>query len=315
MTVQAHAQPTRSARGPVHATERALAPDLARGAMLLLIALANAAGVFLASTPGIDPTPQGLDAPTTSSCSCSSTRGRCRCSPSCSGTGWSSSPGGRPRRAPRRERSARCWCAATPGCWSSDSCTASCCTPATSSARTAWSGSCSRCPAPTRRPHLPHRGVVRGLRGPLRPRPRRRGGARHHRRLGSAAGVPTSPFASVTAASYPESVLARLTEWPATVLTMLPFILFVWMGAWAARRRILEEPARHRRLLRWARGGRPRHRRPRWPAHGPARWWVPAGRRRHRGNDQADVRGGRRSSAASGTSRCSGCSRSPCREG
>src|SRR5690606_25632974 len=33
----------------------------ARGAMLLLIALANGTGVFFASTPGVEPTPRGLE--------------------------------------------------------------------------------------------------------------------------------------------------------------------------------------------------------------------------------------------------------------
>ena len=52
---------TAPARGPVRKAERALAPDLARGAMLLLIALANVAGVVFAGEPGLDTTPEGLD--------------------------------------------------------------------------------------------------------------------------------------------------------------------------------------------------------------------------------------------------------------
>ncbi|AKU15405.1 DUF418 domain-containing protein [Luteipulveratus mongoliensis] len=47
-------------RGPVLRTERSLAPDLTRGAMLLFIALANAANCAFASQPGIDPTPHGF---------------------------------------------------------------------------------------------------------------------------------------------------------------------------------------------------------------------------------------------------------------
>jgi uncharacterized membrane protein YeiB len=46
-------------RGPVRRVERALAPDLARGAMLLFIALANAANCAFAGQPGIDGTPHG----------------------------------------------------------------------------------------------------------------------------------------------------------------------------------------------------------------------------------------------------------------
>ncbi|HEY3478814.1 MAG TPA: hypothetical protein VGL02_07930 [Streptomyces sp.] len=58
MTTEARPHP---ARGPVRAGERALAPDLARGAMLLIIALANGANVFFATAPGIDKTPHGFD--------------------------------------------------------------------------------------------------------------------------------------------------------------------------------------------------------------------------------------------------------------
>src|SRR3954467_9350472 len=49
----------RTSRGPVRRVERALAPDLARGAMLLIIALANVAGVVFAGEPGLAATPEG----------------------------------------------------------------------------------------------------------------------------------------------------------------------------------------------------------------------------------------------------------------
>src|SRR6201991_3987792 len=45
---------------PVRRSERALAPDLIRGAMLLFIALANAANFAFAGQPGLDGTPHGL---------------------------------------------------------------------------------------------------------------------------------------------------------------------------------------------------------------------------------------------------------------
>ena len=61
MTADLRTPPPRAERGPVRATERALAPDLARGAMLVFIALANAAGYFLASTPGVETNPQGFE--------------------------------------------------------------------------------------------------------------------------------------------------------------------------------------------------------------------------------------------------------------
>lgn len=54
---------------------------------------------------------------------------------------------------------------------------------------------------------------------------------------------------SLAAGSYLDSLLARLTEWPIHTLTVLGFVFIVWLGMWGARRRVLEEPARHRRLL------------------------------------------------------------------
>jgi uncharacterized membrane protein YeiB len=66
---------------------------------------------------------------------------------------------------------------------------------------------------------------------------------------GSAA-VPTEHINSLAAQDYPHSLLDRLVEWPVHTLTVLPFIVIVWLGTWAARRRVLEEPAAHRRLLR-----------------------------------------------------------------
>jgi uncharacterized membrane protein YeiB len=48
-------------RGPVTGAERALAPDLIRGGMLLLIGLANAANYAFAGQPGLNGTPHGLE--------------------------------------------------------------------------------------------------------------------------------------------------------------------------------------------------------------------------------------------------------------
>jgi uncharacterized membrane protein YeiB len=45
-------------------------------------------------------------------------------------------------------------------------------------------------------------------------------------------------------------VLHRLAEWPVHTATVLPFLVIVWLGIWAARRRLLEEPGRHLTLLR-----------------------------------------------------------------
>ncbi|WP_460336321.1 DUF418 domain-containing protein [Actinoallomurus acanthiterrae] len=59
-----------------------------------------------------------------------------------------------------------------------------------------------------------------------------------------------TPNPSLAASSYGRALLDRLTEWPVHTATVLPFIVIVWLGIWAARRRVLEEPAVHRTLLR-----------------------------------------------------------------
>jgi len=61
--------------------------------------------------------------------------------------------------------------------------------------------------------------------------------------------VPEAEVASLVARDYASSLLARLAEWPAHTLTVLPCIMIVWLGMWAARRRLLEAAASHRRLL------------------------------------------------------------------
>lgn len=60
--------------------------------------------------------------------------------------------------------------------------------------------------------------------------------------------VPTNEVFSLVAPRYSEALLARLAEWPAHTATVLPFVTIVWLGMWAARRQVLEDPA-HRRLL------------------------------------------------------------------
>jgi uncharacterized membrane protein YeiB len=56
---------------------------------------------------------------------------------------------------------------------------------------------------------------------------------------------------SLAATSYGRSVLDRLGEWPMHTVTVLPVVIIAWLGMWAARRRVLENPAEHRVLLRW----------------------------------------------------------------
>jgi uncharacterized protein len=62
----------------------------------------------------------------------------------------------------------------------------------------------------------------------------------------------TAPLASVAVADPAAAVLARLAEWGQGVLvsSMLSVAGMVALGAWAARRGLLDDPARHRGLLR-----------------------------------------------------------------
>ncbi|MGN9913479.1 DUF418 domain-containing protein [Phytohabitans sp. LJ34] len=62
--------------------------------------------------------------------------------------------------------------------------------------------------------------------------------------------VTNSPNPSLAANSYDSSIVDRIQEWPAHTASVLPFIVIVWLGMWAGRRHILEEPAAHRVLLR-----------------------------------------------------------------
>ncbi|SDX67552.1 Uncharacterized membrane protein YeiB [Amycolatopsis xylanica] len=64
------------------------------------------------------------------------------------------------------------------------------------------------------------------------------------------ASVPVEQVGSLVAPDYATSVLDRLGEWPAHTATVLGFILIVWLGMWAARKRLLEDPAANRVLLR-----------------------------------------------------------------
>ncbi|WP_370944190.1 DUF418 domain-containing protein [Amycolatopsis sp. cg5] len=64
------------------------------------------------------------------------------------------------------------------------------------------------------------------------------------------ASVPVEQVGSLVAPDYATSVLDRLAEWPTHTATVLGFILIVWLGMWAARKRLLEDPASHRVLLR-----------------------------------------------------------------
>lgn len=238
-------------RGPVTRAERALAPDLARGAMLLFIALANAAGVVFGGQPGAEREPEGVE------------RGvnffmftlvHCRAYPVFAvmfGYGLV--------QLARRQEAA----GATPELVRS-----------VLLRRNAW---------------LVVFGFLHGILlyfgdflgaygavGIIASLVLLHRGERVQRAVlwiwaGSAlevlvlaalaawrvshssneqAVMPMSKVGSLVAPDYATSVLERLVEWPAHTATVLPFIMIVWLGMWAARRRLLEDPASHRRLLR-----------------------------------------------------------------
>lgn len=67
---------------------------------------------------------------------------------------------------------------------------------------------------------------------------------------GPAVTVPAEVPASSVASSYLASIVARLHEWPTHTLTVIPAIFIVSLGMWAAERRLLEDPARHGAMLR-----------------------------------------------------------------
>lgn len=231
--------------GPVRRAERALAPDLARGAMLLFIALANAANCAFAGQPGIDGTPHGAQRVLNFLLT---TFVDSRAYPVFAVMfGYSlvqlarrqQASGNDERRVLLR--------------------------------RNAWLVAFG----------LAHATVLYfgdflgayGIVGIVATLVLLRRGDRFHRivlwlwgiqtgyaallalsALGGSAGTATivnSPNPSLAAASYGQSLLDRLAEWPVHTASVLPFIVIVWLGIWAARRRILDDPAQHLTLLRW----------------------------------------------------------------
>ncbi|MEU7584714.1 DUF418 domain-containing protein [Micromonospora sp. NPDC049230] len=243
---------SRTSRGPVLRTERALAPDLARGAMLLIIALANVAGVVFAGEPGLDATPEGVD----------------------SGLNLLLFDLVHARGYPvfavmfgyglvqlaRRQNAS----GATPQQVRS-----------VLLRRNLWLVVFGFAHAA-----LLYYGDFLGAYGivgiAMTLLLLRRGDRVHRIALvlwalaavevlalgvivvitilggtGGSAPLPSTHVDSLAATDYATAMLDRLGEWPAHTLTVLPFIMIAWLGMWAARRRVLEEPARHRTLLTW----------------------------------------------------------------
>jgi uncharacterized protein len=66
---------------------------------------------------------------------------------------------------------------------------------------------------------------------------------------GPAHALTNEPNPSLAAASYGASLVDRLHEYPLHTASVVGFIIVVWLGIWAARKQILENPAAHRTLL------------------------------------------------------------------
>ncbi|MFI5692723.1 DUF418 domain-containing protein [Kribbella sp. NPDC051586] len=66
---------------------------------------------------------------------------------------------------------------------------------------------------------------------------------------GPAHALTNSPNPSLAATSYFAGMADRLHEYPMHAASVLGFIVIVWLGIWAARKQILENPAAHKSLL------------------------------------------------------------------
>ncbi|TCM50273.1 DUF418 domain-containing protein [Kribbella sp. VKM Ac-2568] len=66
---------------------------------------------------------------------------------------------------------------------------------------------------------------------------------------GPAHAMTDSPNPSLAATSYGAGLVDRLHEYPLHTATVLGFIVIVWLGIWAARKQMLENPLAHRTLL------------------------------------------------------------------
>ncbi|MFD6448148.1 DUF418 domain-containing protein [Promicromonospora sp. NPDC060204] len=251
--LEPHAAPR--ARGPVLRAERALAPDLARGAMLLLIALANSVGYFFANAPGLDPTPHGAERPWIVLLFLFVHSRAFPLFAFLFGYGLvqlaarQDAAGASPAEVRRILVRRNAWLLAF-GAAHGLLLNAGDFLGAYGLVGIAFTLLLLRRSTRVYRfvPVLVALEAAAALVLAVLVTGRLLSGGL----VGAADAVPspTSPMPSVLAPTFLDSVAARLGEWPAHTATVLPFILFVWIGAWAARRRILEEPGEHLTLLR-----------------------------------------------------------------
>jgi uncharacterized membrane protein YeiB len=232
-----------SAAGPVSRTERALAPDLVRGTMLLFIALANAANCAFAGQPGLDATPHGLERVVNAVMLLFVDSRAYPVFAVMFGYGlW--------HMHRRGERSGT----GDAALWR----------------RNAWLVAFG----------LAHATFLYfgdflgayGIVGLLCTALLLKRSDRFHRLVLWLWGLQlvyasviaivllagwshgSAPFAnsaneSLSASSFRAAMGHRLTEWPVHTMTVIPFIVIVWLGIWAARRGVVDAPQEHRRLL------------------------------------------------------------------
>ncbi|MGY4770187.1 DUF418 domain-containing protein [Kribbella sp. CWNU-51] len=244
--------PAADHRGPVTGTERALAPDLIRGAMLLLIGLANSANFAFAGQPGVESSPHGLERVLNF---VKLTFVDARAYPVFAvmfGYGLV--------QLARRQRSA----GATPGA-----------VRRILLKRNGWLIAFGLVHATLLYfgDFLGAYGIV-GIICTLFLLNR---GDKFHRIIlgiwaletvyllviaaqaaltvvnssGPAHPLTNDPNPSLAASSYGASVIDRLHEYPLHTASVVGFIMVVWLGIWAARQQILENPGAHRKLLSW----------------------------------------------------------------
>ncbi|MBL7255413.1 DUF418 domain-containing protein [Paractinoplanes lichenicola] len=233
---------TTQIKGPVTRSERALAPDLTRGAMLLFIALANAANFAFRGQPGLDPTPYGLERVVNFGMSALIDSRAYPVFAIMFGYGlvqiWRRQGDAARRVLLRRNTALIVFGLAH--------------------ATLLYFGD-----------FLGAYGIV----GVLCTLLLLKRGDKFHRLIlwlwglqtlyavllavftlsTASAGDATlvnTPNPSLSASSYAASIADRLAEWPLHTATVLGFVIIVWLGIWAARHRILENPAQHRTLLR-----------------------------------------------------------------
>lgn len=232
---------TTATTGPVRRAERALVPDLTRGVMLLFIALANAANVAFASQPGVDASPNGLERIVNVVLLAFVDSRAYPVFAVMFGYGLvqlARRQGGDARRVLLRRNTALIGFGLV-------------------HATLLYFGD-----------FLGAYGII-GIIVTLLLLPRR---PRFHRVVlwlwalqtayvaglavlagvgatGGSARLDNHANPSLDAGTYVGSMLDRLQEWPVHTATVVPMVVIVWLGVWAAQHRVLEEPARHVRML------------------------------------------------------------------